>query len=50
MCLPLISVLDADIVVPSLNIELGEVFCVLEFVNKIRDERERVGIPDDVLI
>ena len=43
-------ILDVDIVVSPLNIKLGEVFCILEFVNKVRDEEERIGISDGVLI
>ena len=44
------SVLDGDIVVPPLNIKLGEMFHIFEFVNKVGDEREGVGISDGVFI
>ena len=44
------SVLDADVVVPPLNIKLGEVLHIFEFVNEVRDERERVGISDGVFV
>ena len=43
-------ILNIDIVVPSSNIEFGEMFHILEFVNKVRNERERIGILDGVLI
>ena len=49
-CFPLMSILDADVVVPPLNVKLGKVLCILEFVDEVRDERERVGILDGVLI
>ena len=49
-CLPLVSILDVDIVVSPSNIKLGEMFHILEFVNKVGDERERIGISDGVLI
>ena len=49
-CLPLMSILDVDIVIFPLNIKLGEVFCVLEFVDEVRDERKRIAILDSVLI
>ena len=49
-CLPLVSILDVDIVVSLLNIKLGEVFHVFKFVNKVKDEGERIGISDGVLV
>ena len=49
-CLPLVSILDVDIVVSPSNIKLGEVFHVLKFVNKVKDEGERIGISDGVLV
>ena len=44
------SILDVDIVVSPSDVELGEVFCILEFINKVGDEGEGVGISDDMLI
>ena len=49
-CLPLMPILDVNIVVSPSDIKLGEVFCILEFINKIRDEGKWVGILDGVLI
>ena len=43
-------ILDVDIVVSPSDVKFGEVFCILEFVDKIRDERKRVGVLDDMLI
>ena len=49
-CLPLMPILDADIVVSPSNVKLGEMFYVLEFINKIRNKKERVGILDGMFI
>ena len=49
-CLPLMSILDADVVVPPLNIKFDEVLCIFEFVNEVRDKGERVCISDGVFI
>ena len=43
-------VLDADIVVPPLNIKFGKMFHIFEFVNEVGDEWERVGILDGVFV
>ena len=48
--LPLVPVFDMDIVIPPTDIELGEDLCSLEFINKIRDEWEGVGVADSVFI
>ena len=44
------SILDVDIVVSPSNIKLGEVFHILEFVNEVGDERERIGVLDGVFV
>ena len=49
-CLPLMSILDADIVVSPLDVKLGEVFYILEFIDEVRDEGEGVGISDGMFI
>ena len=49
-CFPLMSVLDADVVVPPSNIKLSEVLCIFEFVNKVGDERKRVDVSDGMFI
>ena len=49
-CLSLMSILDVDIVVSSSNIKLGEVFHILEFVNEVGDERERIGVLNGVVV
>ena len=48
--LPLMSVLDADVVVPPSNIKLSEVLCIFEFVNKVGDEKKRVDVSDGMFI
>ena len=47
-CLPLVTVLDADVVVSPLNIEFDEVASIFQLVHKVRDERKGVGITDGV--
>ena len=49
-CFPLISILDVDIVVLPSDVKLGEVFCILEFIDKVGDEGERIGISDGMFI
>jgi hypothetical protein len=46
--LPLIAFMDADIVVPPADVELGEVSRVLEPMDEVVDEGERIAIlPGD---
>ena len=47
---PLVSILDLDIVISPVNIEFGEDFRSLEFVDKVRDEGEGVCVMYCVLI
>ena len=47
---PLVSIFNMDIIIPPANIEFGEDFCFLEFVNEIRDEEKGVCITDSVFI
>ena len=48
--LPLVTILDADIVVPPMNIELSEVASVFQLVHKVGDERKGVGIAGGMFI
>ena len=48
--LPLVTIFDADIVVPPMNIKLGEVASVFQLVHEVRDEREGVGVAGGVFI
>ena len=50
VCLPLMLILDVDVVVSPLDVKLGEVFRILEFINEVGDERKRVGISDGIPI
>ena len=43
-------ILDADIVVSPSDVKLGEMFHIFEFIDKVGDEGERVGILDGILI
>ena len=47
---PLMSIFDSDIVVSPSDVELGEDFHPLEFINKVGNERKRVCITDSVFI
>ena len=42
--LPLVAVLDVKVVVPPVDIKLGEQFGIFELVNEVGDEWEWVGI------
>ena len=48
--LPLVAILDADIVVPPADIKLGKQFGVFEFVDEVGDEGERVGVAGGMFI
>ena len=43
-------IFDMDIVVSSSDVELGEMFCIFEFVDKVRDKGKGIGISDGMLI
>ena len=47
---PLVSILNADIIIFPTNIKFGEDFRSLEFVNKVRDEGKGIYITDCVFI
>ena len=47
---PLVALFDADIIVSPSDIELGENLGFLEFIDEVRDERERVSISDSVFV
>ena len=44
------SILDVDIVVPPLDVKLGEVFCIFGFINEVRDVGKRIGILDGMFV
>ena len=48
--LPLVAVLDLNIVVLPVNIELGKVVNIFQLVHKVGDEREEVGIMGGMFI
>ena len=47
---PLMPVFDLDIIVSPLNVKLGEDFHPLEFIDKVRNEGERVCVMDSVFV
>ena len=42
--------MDTNVVVSPTNVKLGEVAGIMQFVNEVRDERERSGILDSDII
>ena len=47
---PLMPIFDSDIIVSPLDVELGEDFRPLEFIDKVRNEGERVYITDGMFV
>ena len=47
---PLMPIFDSDIIVSPLDVELGEDFRPLEFIDKVRNEGERVYITDSMFV
>ena len=47
---PLMPVFDSDIIVSPLDVKLGEDFRPLEFIDKVRNEGERICIADGMFI
>ena len=48
--LPLVTILDVDIVVPPTDIKFGEVTSIFQLVNEIRNERKGVGVVGGVFV
>ena len=49
-CLPLVSILDANIVIPPLNIKFGNDLGIFDLVDEVLDKGERVGVFDGVTV
>ena len=49
-CLPLVTILDADVVVSPTNIKLGEVASIFQLVHEVGNERKRVGVTGGIFI
>ena len=47
---PLMPVFDLDIIVSPSDVKLGEDFCPLEFIDKVRNEGERVCVTDGMFV
>ena len=48
--LPLVTIFDADVVIPPSNVELGEVASVFQLVYEVGDEGKGVGVTGSVFI
>ena len=48
--LPLVAILDADVVVPPADIKLSKQFGVLEFVDEVQDEGEWIGVAGGMFV
>ena len=48
--LPLVTVFDADIIVPPTNIEFGEVVSVFQLVHKVRDKGKGIDVSGSMLV
>ena len=48
--LPLVAILDVDVIVPPMKIKLSEVVSIFQLVHEVGDERERVGVVDSMFI
>ena len=48
--LPLVPILDSDIVIPPSYIKLGEDLGIFEFVDEVRDQRKGVSVSDCVVV
>ena len=49
-CFSLVAILDLHVVVSPTNIEFGEDFGILQFVNEIGDEGKGVGVTDGMFV
>ena len=47
---PLVTIFDADIIVPPSNVKFSKVMSVFEFIHEVRDEGKGVGIAGGVFI
>ena len=47
---PLMPVFDSDIIVSPSDVEPGEDFCPLEFIDEVGNEGERVCVMDSVFV
>ena len=48
--LPLVAVLDTDIVVPPSNVKFGEVASIFQLVHEVRDKGKGVGVSGGVFV
>ena len=48
--LPLVAILDADVVVSPLDVKLSKQFGVLEFVDEVGDEGKWIGVAGGMFV
>ena len=48
--LPLVAVLNPNIVVPPTNIEFGKMTSIFQLVHKVRDEGKGVGVTSGMFV
>ena len=48
--LPLVTVFDADVVVPPTNVKFGEVASIFQLVHEVRDKGKGVGVAGGVFV
>ena len=48
--LPLVTILDADVVVSPMDVKFGEVVSIFQLVHKVRDEREGISVTGGMFI
>ena len=48
--LPMVTVLDADVVVPPADVKLSKQFGVFEFVNEVGDEGKWIGVAGGMFV
>ena len=49
-CLPLVTILDTDVVISPTNIKLGEVTSIFQLVYEVGDEGEGVGVTGGMFV
>ncbi|KAF8237668.1 hypothetical protein L208DRAFT_1245904, partial [Tricholoma matsutake] len=49
-CLPLISILDSDVVIPPSDVQFCEPFCPSQFIQQVSYQWQQVGVLDRAII
>ena len=48
--LPLVAILDADVIIPPANVKLGEVASIFQLVHEVGNKREGVGVSGGMFV